>query len=169
MLALRQHLIDEFSVQEWYENFRLSRATFKFLVEELNPELEIQDTKMRKAVKVENKVTLFLNFIVSTASYSTLCNLFGLSRGFVCISIRNRNYLFISASEDSRRLKHTVSIDISNFVFLENFGVAPVMYLDLFLSELLSSGTKSLPFSEFSSELLSEVPVSRQKDNYDSE
>ena len=44
--------------------------------------------------------------------------------------------------------------------------MAPVMYLDLFLSELLSSETTSLPFSEFSSELFSEVSVPSQKDNY---
>ena len=44
--------------------------------------------------------------------------------------------------------------------------MAPVMYLDLFPSEQLSSGTTSLPFSELSSELLSEVPVPCQKDNY---
>ena len=44
--------------------------------------------------------------------------------------------------------------------------MAPEMYLDLFLSELLSSGTTSLPFSELRSELLSEVPVPSQKDNY---
>ena len=44
--------------------------------------------------------------------------------------------------------------------------MAPVMFLDLFLSELLSSGTTSLSFSELSSELLSEVPVPSQKDNY---
>ena len=86
--AWLQHVMDEFSVQEWYENFRLSRATFQFLVEELKPELKLQDTKMRKAVKVENKVALFLYFIASTASYRTLSNLFGLSRGFVCICIR---------------------------------------------------------------------------------
>lgn len=43
---------------------------------------------MRKAVKVENKVALFLYFIASTASYATLSNPFGLSRGFVCICIR---------------------------------------------------------------------------------
>ena len=44
---------------------------------------------MRKAVEVEKKVGLFLYFIASTASYRTLSNLFGLSRGFVCICIRN--------------------------------------------------------------------------------
>ncbi|CAH3177660.1 unnamed protein product [Porites lobata] len=83
-----QLALNEFSDQEWYENFRLSRATFRFLVEELKPELTLQDTKMRKAVEVEKKVALFLYFIASTASYRTLSNLFGLSRGFVCICIR---------------------------------------------------------------------------------
>ena len=34
-----QLALNEFSDQEWYENFRLSRATFRFLVEELKPEL----------------------------------------------------------------------------------------------------------------------------------
>ena len=43
---------------------------------------------MRKAVEVEKKVALFLYFIASTASYRTLSNLFGSSRGFVCICIR---------------------------------------------------------------------------------
>ena len=83
-----QLALNEFSDQEWYENFRLSRATFRFLVEELKPELTLQDTKMRKAVEVEKKVALFLYFIASTASYRTLSNLFGSSRGFVCICIR---------------------------------------------------------------------------------
>ena len=75
------------------------------------------------------------------------------------LKLKSCIYLFISASEDSQRLGHTVSIDFSIFVFLELFGVAPVMHLDLFLSELLSSlsETTSLSFSEFSSELFSEV------------
>ena len=42
------------------------------------------------------------------------------------------------------------------------------MYLDLFLSELLSSvsETTSLSFSEFSAELFSEVAVPSHKVNY---
>ena len=53
---------------------------------------------------------------------------------------------------------------------MELFGVAPVMYLDLFLSEILSSvsETTSLSFSEFSSEPFSEVSVPSNKDNYNS-
>ena len=83
-----QLALNDFSDQQWYGNFRLSRETFRFLVEELKPELKLQDTKMRKAVEVDRKVAVFLYFIASTASYRTLSNLFGLSRGFVCICIR---------------------------------------------------------------------------------
>lgn len=42
---------------------------------------------MRKVVKVENKVVLFLYFIVLIVSYRIFFNLFGLFRGFVCICI----------------------------------------------------------------------------------
>ena len=41
-----QLALNDFSDQEWYGNFRLSRETFRFLVEELKPELQLQDTKM---------------------------------------------------------------------------------------------------------------------------
>ena len=86
------------------------------------------------------------------------------------MKLRSCIYLFVSASEYSRRLTHTVSNDFSIFVFMELFGVAPVMYLDLFLSEILSSvsETTSLSFSEFSSEPFSEVSVPSNKDSYNS-
>ena len=79
------------------------------------------------------------------------------------LKTNNCIYLFISASEDSRRLKHTDSTDFSIFVFLELFGMAPVMHLDLFLSELLSSDTTSPSFSELRPELFAEVSVPSQK------
>ena len=86
------------------------------------------------------------------------------------MKLRSCIYLLVSASEDSRRLTHTVSNDFSIFVFMELFGVAPVMYLDLFLSEILSSvsETTSLSFSEFSSKPFSEVSVPSNKDSYNS-
>ena len=86
------------------------------------------------------------------------------------MKLRSCIYLFVSTSEDSRRLTHTISNDFSIFVFMELFGVAPVMYLDLFLSEILSSvsETTSLSFSEFSSKPFAEVSVPSNKDNYNS-
>ena len=48
--------------------------------------------------------------------------------------------------------------------------MAPVMHLDLFLSEMLSSVSEitSLSFSEFSSKPFAEVSVPSNKDNYNS-
>ena len=43
---------------------------------------------MRKAVTVHRKIALFLYYLASTDSYRSLGNLFGLSRGFVCICLR---------------------------------------------------------------------------------
>ena len=69
---------------------------------------------MRKAVEVEKKVGLFLYFIASTASYRTLSNLFGSSRGFVCIYIRKvaaaglrklkPNYLSVAKGDELARM-----------------------------------------------------------------
>lgn len=43
---------------------------------------------MRKAVTVHRKIALFLYYLASTDSYRSLGNLFGLSRWFVCICLR---------------------------------------------------------------------------------
>ena len=77
-----------YSDDQWYANFRVSKNTFHFLVDELRADLERQDTEMRKAVTVHRKVALFLYYLASTDSYRSLGNLFGLSRAFVCIRFR---------------------------------------------------------------------------------
>lgn len=77
-----------YSADQWYANFRVSKNTFHFLVDELRADLERQDTEMRKAVTVHRKVALFLYYLASTDSYRSLGNLFGLSRAFVCIRFR---------------------------------------------------------------------------------
>ena len=43
---------------------------------------------MRKAIEVKKKVGLFLYFLASTEGYRSLANLFSVSRGFICICIR---------------------------------------------------------------------------------
>jgi len=77
-----------YSNDQWYANFRVSKNTFHFLLDELRADLERQDTEMRKAVTVRRKVALFLYYLASTDSYRSLGNLFGLSRAFVCICLR---------------------------------------------------------------------------------
>ena len=77
-----------YSDDQWYANFQISKNTFHFLVDELRADLKRQDTEMRKAVTVQRKIALFLYYLASTDSYRSLGNLFGLSRGFVCICLR---------------------------------------------------------------------------------
>jgi len=79
---------ETFSDDEWFENFRLSRYTFHFLVDQLQYDIVRQDTLMRKASEVKKKVALFLYFLASTDGYRSLANLFGVSRGFICICLR---------------------------------------------------------------------------------
>ena len=42
-----------FSDQQWRENFRVSRATFHYLCDELRGEIEKKNTQMRCAMNVE--------------------------------------------------------------------------------------------------------------------
>ena len=80
--------IERISRPRMVRKLSLVQGNISIFIEELNPELKSQDTKMKKAVEVEQKVGLFLYFITSTASYRTLSDLFGLPRGFVYICIR---------------------------------------------------------------------------------
>ena len=72
--------------------------------------------------------SVYLSLIAHTVSKLTLA-----TNILKTLKLKSRIHLSISASEDSRRLAHTVSIDHSSFVFLELSGLAPVMHLDLFL------------------------------------
>ena len=54
----------------------------------MNCKLTRQDTLMRKAIEVRKKIALCLYFIASPDGYSSLANLFGVSRKFVSICIR---------------------------------------------------------------------------------
>ena len=57
----------------WYAHFRVSRGTFEFFVEELQPYLKGKETQMRKPVEVRRKVGLLLYFI-ATRHISILAN-----------------------------------------------------------------------------------------------
>ena len=67
---------------------RVSKNALHFLIDELRVDLERQNTKRRKAVTAHRKVALFLYYLASTDSYRSLGNLFGFSRAFVCICLR---------------------------------------------------------------------------------
>ena len=74
-----------FTSQDWLENFRMSRATFTYLCNELRLAIEKDDTSMRKAIPTEQRVALTFWFLATNADYRTIGHLFGVSKSTVCV------------------------------------------------------------------------------------
>ena len=73
------HIVSQtFSAGDWLDNFRMSRATFIYVCNELRSAIEKNDTEMRNAVPVELRVALTLWFC-------TIGHLFGVSKPTVCV------------------------------------------------------------------------------------
>ena len=78
-----------FTDKEWYDNFRVSKATFQFIVSEIEAEIVRKNTAMRKAVSPRKRTAITLYYMSSTAEYRTIANLFGVSKSFVCLCIKD--------------------------------------------------------------------------------
>lgn len=78
-----------FTDKEWYDNFRVSKATFQFIVSEIEAEIVRKNTAMRKAVSPSKRTAITLYYMSSTAEYRTIANLFGVSKSFVCLCIKD--------------------------------------------------------------------------------
>ena len=74
-----------FTSHDWMENFRMSHDTFIYLCDELRASVERNDTTMRQAIPVEQRVALTLWFLSTGANYRTIGHLFGVSKSTVCI------------------------------------------------------------------------------------
>ena len=74
-----------FSSHDWLENFRMSQATFLYVCNEIRPVIEKEDTVMRKAIPVEQRVALTLWFLATNADYRTIGHLFGVSKPTICV------------------------------------------------------------------------------------
>ena len=60
-------------------------------------------TVMRSAISAKRRLAITLYFLASTAEYRTIANLFGVSRPFVCLCVRDVSKVIIS------KLSHVVS------------------------------------------------------------
>ena len=76
-----------FTDKEWYDNFRVSKETFGYIVSEIENEIARKDTRMRKAIPSRKRVAIALYYLGSTAEYRTITNLFGVSSSFVFLCI----------------------------------------------------------------------------------
>ena len=75
-------------VEEWQENFRMSRQTFLKLCNELRPHLTKRETIMRKPLDVETQVALTLYYLADEGRYRKVANAFGIARCTVSRTVR---------------------------------------------------------------------------------
>lgn len=62
----------------------MSKETFTYLCEQLSNRLSWQDTVMRTAISVKQRVAVTLWFLATPAEYRTIAHLFGIARSTVC-------------------------------------------------------------------------------------
>ena len=73
---------------EWKENFRLSRATFRFLCRVLQPRLERCHT-VRQPLSHEERVAICLWRLGTNTEYRTISHLFGVGLSTVCVCVHD--------------------------------------------------------------------------------
>ena len=77
-----------FTDRQWYKNLPVSRETFQYIISEVEHKIRRQDTKFRKAVCPSTKEAILLYYLRSTTEYRTITNLFGVSKSFVSLCIK---------------------------------------------------------------------------------
>lgn len=78
-----------FDRRDWLENFRMSQDTFMYLCEKLKPAIEKQDTVLRKAIPVQQRVAIALWKLATNSEYRSIAHLFGVSRSSVCLIVKD--------------------------------------------------------------------------------
>lgn len=73
----------------WYENFRVTKGTFEYILTVVKDDISRKDTIMRTAVTPNHRLALTMYYLSSTAEYRTIGNLFGVSTSFVCLCVRD--------------------------------------------------------------------------------
>lgn len=73
----------QYREDDFKQQFRVMRATFRFLVESLRPLLERQETGIRDCIAVEKVVSTGLYKLCSTAEGRSVAHIFGEGRSTV--------------------------------------------------------------------------------------
>ncbi|XP_072023396.1 uncharacterized protein [Amphiura filiformis] len=71
--------------RKWNEDFRMSKACFEHICNQLNPVLRKQDTNWRKSIPVNKRVALTLYRLATNESYRSIGNLFNVARSTACV------------------------------------------------------------------------------------
>ena len=79
-------IISAWDDREWKKNFRVSRATFRYLCNELRGKLRHEST-FRETVPVEKRVAIALWRLGTNVEYRTISHLFGVGVSTACIIV----------------------------------------------------------------------------------
>ena len=79
-------------LEDWKENFRMSRENFFILADLLRPHIERRDTHIHCAISVEKQVALTLYYFADEGRLRKIANYFGISRASCSITIRKVSY-----------------------------------------------------------------------------
>ena len=80
-------VMETFSSHDWIQNFWMSKETFLYLCNQLQPRILYKDTALRKAISVERRVAITLWCMATAAEYRTIGHLFGVARCTVCVIV----------------------------------------------------------------------------------
>lgn len=81
-------VLQNFDDDQWRLHFRMTRATFEFIVNQLAPELTHQTTRWRKALEPRKRLAIVLWWYATPSEYRTISCLFGVGVSTVCMLVR---------------------------------------------------------------------------------
>ncbi len=89
-------VVPTFSEEQWLKNFRMSKETFLYLCQRVQPAMEKQDTNYRLCVPLQQRVAIAVWKLATNVDYRSVAHLFGVSRATACKCLK----AFCSAMED---------------------------------------------------------------------
>uniref|UniRef100_A0A8C3H4R0 DDE Tnp4 domain-containing protein n=1 Tax=Chrysemys picta bellii TaxID=8478 RepID=A0A8C3H4R0_CHRPI len=84
-LGNKHRVVGVWDDEQWLQNFRMRKATFMGLCEELAPTLRRKDTRLRAALPVEKRVASAVWKLATPDSYRLVANQFGVGKSTVGI------------------------------------------------------------------------------------
>ena len=82
-----------FTEDQWKKHFRMSRATFYFIAEQLRPALLKQTTNFRKPIDYCRRLAVVIWWLATPAEYRTISTLCGIGISTLCQLTRYFNEL----------------------------------------------------------------------------
>ena len=79
---------ETFNETDWIENFRMRKETFLYICDQLKPVIAQQDTQLRRAISVQQRVAMTIWCLATPSEYQTIAHLFGVARSTVCTIVQ---------------------------------------------------------------------------------